>query len=403
MGRVLAADLTAITSGFSSPGPEWNEFSTSSAASSAGPGWAVTVDRSKAAGGMWTVEGRRASFSVVRTYTLDPLPPAEPRRVLVNDTISTPPSEDWQANEPPSASSVLGISVRHTATVAASADAVDTAIVPGAYGGWQCDTHGNPGDTCGANCFDRAAKRTNNGRPDVFANRSSATSHSSFSVGLVALDDVFRVHAQTAQRAMRTGPRMEGMKMSCNVTEPPTIELADPNLALRRGGDTYVQEWAVYPFFAPASPAAAAVPVAVAAVTDFYAFVNAQRHDLGSDRIAMQRTGFLGPASSAHGDLSVYEGSGYDTCYNETLANPDAEPKPRATAKSCWESWDAQTFLDFIEKQSGPGGMVHIGARRWPSCLPSSLVCPKPILANDHFSHANNETQTTFIPQLMAT
>ena len=299
MGRVLAADLTAITSGFSSPGPEWNEFSTSSAASSAGPGWAVTVDRSKAAGGMWTVEGRRASFSVVRTYTLDPLPPAEPRRVLVNDTISTPPSEDWPANEPPSASSVLGISVRHTATVAASADAVDTAIVPGAYGGWQCDTHGNPGDTCGANCFDRAAKRTNNGRPDVFANRSSATSHSSFSVGLVALDDVFRVHAQTAQRAMRTGPRMEGMKMSCNVTEPPTIELADPNLALRRGGDTYVQEWAVYPFFAPASPAAAAVPVAVAAVTDFYAFVNAQRHDLGSDRIAMQRTGFLGPASSA--------------------------------------------------------------------------------------------------------
>ena len=81
---------------------------------------------------------------------------------------------------------------------------------------------------------------------------------------------------------------------------------------------------------------------------------------MGSDRITMQRTGFLGPGSSARSDLSVYEGSGYDTCYNKSLFNPNTEPKPRATGKTCWETWDPQTFLDFIQKQGGPGGIVHI-------------------------------------------
>jgi hypothetical protein len=75
----------------------------------------------------------------------------------------------------------------------------------------------------------------NNGRPDVFANRSSGD----FAVGLTALDDVFRVHAQTHNYAMRTGPRMAYMGMACAVTEPPTIELSDPMLALRKGDSSH--------------------------------------------------------------------------------------------------------------------------------------------------------------------
>ena len=94
--------------------------------------------------------------------------------------------------------------------------------------------------------------------------------------------------------------------------------------------------------------------------TDFFCFVNAQRHDMGSSRITMQRTGFLGPGNSALSDLSIYEGSGYDGCYNKSLVNPNAAPKPRTTAKTCWENWDAQVFLDFIHKQGGPGAFVHI-------------------------------------------
>eukprot|EP01043_Picozoa_sp_COSAG02_P054569 COSAG02_NODE_6199_length_3735_cov_2.553630_1_plen_104_part_10 len=104
---------------------------------------------------------------------------------------------------------------------------------------------------------------------------------------------------------------MQSSAMHCNVSIPPTIELSDPNLALRRGGDSYVQEWAVYPFVAHARQEHPERDEEEMSGTDFFAFVNAQRHDMGSDRITMQRTGFLGPGSSARSDLSVYEGSGY--------------------------------------------------------------------------------------------
>ena len=110
----------------------------------------------------------------------------------------------------------------------------------GAYFPQFCGTADNPSDLYGRNSFDRDVLRTNNGRPDVFANRS--TSGAAFGVGLVALDDVFRVHAQATQMAMETGPRMGGI-MKCNVSEPPLIELADPTLGLRRSRDSYVQEW----------------------------------------------------------------------------------------------------------------------------------------------------------------
>ena len=112
---------------------------------------------------------------------------------------------------------------------------MEWALRAGAYFPQFCGTADNPSDLFGRNSFDRDILRTNNGRPDVFANRSSSASSGAvaFGVGLVALDDVFRVHAQTTQMAMRTGPRMEGL-MKCSVSSPPSIELADPTLGLRR-------------------------------------------------------------------------------------------------------------------------------------------------------------------------
>ena len=242
----------------------------------------------------------------------------------------------------------------------------------GAYFPQFCSTADNPSDLYGRNSFDRDILRTNNGRPDVFANRS--TSGATFGVGLVALDDVFRVHAQATQMAMKTSPRMEGL-MKCSVSSPPSIELADPMLGLRRSGDSYVQEWAVYPFFTPDSDRSGGC-------TDYYCFVNAQRHDMGSTRIKMKRGGFLGPGDSRISDLTEYEGTGYDKCFDTSLPNPNLEPKPRATAKTCWESWDARTFLEFIRKQGGPGGFVHVsnevhvlGDRVWPA----GRYGPKPV------------------------
>ena len=94
--------------------------------------------------------------------------------------------------------------------------------------------------------------------------------------------------------------------MQCNVSDPPSIELADPSLALRRSGDTYVQEWAIYPFFS-AGRGAGKASQPQEGCTDFYCFVNAQRHDMGSSRLPMQRTGFLGPDDSRSCDLTTYE------------------------------------------------------------------------------------------------
>jgi hypothetical protein len=105
----------------------------------------------------------------------------------------------------------------------------------GAYFPQFCSTADNPSDLFGRNSFDRDILRTNNGRPDVFANRSATSAP--FGVGLVALDDVFRVHAQATQMAMRTGPRMEGL-MKCSVGSPPFVELADPTLGMRRSATT---------------------------------------------------------------------------------------------------------------------------------------------------------------------
>ena len=125
--------LTTVSSAWSSPGPVWNEFTESAAAPAAGSNWTVTVDRSHAAEGMWLVQGKRKEFTVQRAYILDPPPPQKPRRVLVNDTLSTPiatgPGLQWTAT--PTYEDIIGISVRHRATVAVTAAEVESAVVPG--------------------------------------------------------------------------------------------------------------------------------------------------------------------------------------------------------------------------------------------------------------------------------
>jgi hypothetical protein len=82
------------------------------------------------------VQGKHQDFTVQRAYILDPPPPQKPRRVLVNDTLSTPtatgPGSQWSAT--PIHEDIVGISVRHRATVAATAADIESAVVPG-----ECD------------------------------------------------------------------------------------------------------------------------------------------------------------------------------------------------------------------------------------------------------------------------
>jgi hypothetical protein len=267
------AHLTTVTSSFSEPGPKYYTFSTEPTAA----GWAVDIDRSRAASGIWTVTASAKTYRVRRTYTLDPNP-LNPRRVLVNDTISTPVGGLGAAplsTGLPGPTDVLGISIKHTATVADTAAEVEAALTPGTYGVWQCGTIENPGDTCASPCADPFVKYTNIGRPDVFANRSG------FGIGLTALDDVFRVHAQTHQTAKAAAPRMASM--NCPVSNPPAISLADPSFGIKSADDEYTLEWAIYPFVDNSASS-------TGNCTDYYCFVNAQRHDLQTHTITINQT-----------------------------------------------------------------------------------------------------------------
>ena len=57
-------------------------------------------------------------------------------------------------------------------------------------------------------------------------------------------------------------------------------------------------------------------------------------------------------------------------------------------AATCWEHWDAETFLQFVEQQAGPGGFVHIDNEvrgcSWPSPLRPVVVAAVVVAAADH-------------------
>ena len=91
------------------------------------------------AAGVFRVSATGGAYSVHRTLWLDPPPPARARRILVNDTISTPHAAGGERREagaggaPPSVADVVGIYVRHRATIGEVEADVSTAIVPGAF------------------------------------------------------------------------------------------------------------------------------------------------------------------------------------------------------------------------------------------------------------------------------
>ena len=327
-----AEHLTTVSSSFSEPGPLWHNLSV---APDAG-GWTVTVDSANAASGRWVVRANAASFRLVRVYALIP-PQAGSEvgqwRLLVNDTITTLSSSSLDAT--------VGISVQHRATVARTAEEVEEVLVPGTFSRTQCGTDGNPGDTCASPCADPNVRMQNNGRPDIFANRSG------FGIGMVAVDDVFRVHAQTKQFAKTKAAPWETGSGSCDVTDPPTIVLSDPFFAVAGGGASYTMEWAVYPLTRDNC-------------TDYFCFLNAERHDMHADTLTMERTGFLNLPDSVWQDTSVWSTSGYSEC-NLTGVSTATRLSNSSVLSSCWENWDAQKFEWFLRQQAGPGGFVDVG------------------------------------------
>ena len=80
--------------------------------------------------------------------------------------------------------------------------------------------------------------------------------------------------------------------MDCPVSDPPAISLADPSFALLAKADQHTMEWAIYPFVG--KPPSTAASNGSTGCTDYFCFVNAQRHDLRSATITINQTGFLG-------------------------------------------------------------------------------------------------------------
>jgi hypothetical protein len=205
----------------------------------------VTVDRSQAAQGRWVVATSIAGlFTVRRVFQLYPAPPLLPRKVLVNDSImSLSPA-------------MLGTHVRHHARLMSGGTAAGAAV-PGRYFPTSCGTENNAG------LFGSVYHPSNFGRPDIWMNTSAGTG-----LGMVALDDAFRVHGECWQSAVpKLNPRVATI---CPLTDPPSIRLADPRLALGPG-EAHTMEWALF----PQGPAC----------SDYFCFVNAMRFDMGTDKL----------------------------------------------------------------------------------------------------------------------
>ena len=349
--RVGGAEF-ALVSGFSAPGigaaPAWHNLTAGAAGSSADPGaWAVRVDRTRAEGGVWVVHASSAHFTLTRRYALDPPPPSLPLRVLVNDTLAS------------SAAEIIGVHVRHDAQL--TAGTVDNVQVPGRFEPGMCGTDGPDGNPAIFGGADFEAHSTNFGAPHIWLNTTGGAA-----LGLVALDDVFRVHAQQRQFASASlDPRVD---MHCPVTTPPSVRLSDPFFGLPPGG-AHTLEWAVYPFDS-------------AECSDWFCFVNALRHSFGTDTIVIgEHSGSLNIlennpswdiAEGAHaGNMWPWNGTGYVA--NSSCLTDCSPGDPRCLTGICdslnWTAWSAEKLQHFARQH---GTTVFPVANGW---TPGSEVC----------------------------
>jgi hypothetical protein len=321
-----------VTSQWSEVGPHWNNLTLVSGGSNGWAGGAPAVDASDSAQGRWVVTAKATNFTLSRVIQIDfPPPPnkartdgqVNARRLLINDTITN------------TASATIGMVITHNAALV-QGGTVDSVTVPGLLSPHSCGTDQNTGNFCGPGACDRDVHRTNGASPHIFFNTTSSGSVSATtaaSLGLVALDDIFRVHAETRNFAVeQLNPRAPS---NCEVSSPPSIRLSDPILALA-AGSSQTHEWAIYPS---------------RNATDFFDFVNVLRNDFGTDQIQLGKfTGVLSAmehgSDAAYQDMSEWTRSGYQapTCNNSV------GPKDRVGCTN-WTDWPKDDILKYMTRQ----------------------------------------------------
>eukprot|EP01052_Picozoa_sp_SAG31_P013221 SAG31_NODE_791_length_12069_cov_22.664411_4_plen_1018_part_00 len=224
----------------------------------------------------YTVTTMAEGFLLHRSLTI------ESHRLVIGDQLTVKQN----------ASGPLGIEIAHRASFL-NGQAMTGALVPGTGDTWACnsitDEEMSPKS--------HRTRLSSYGNPTIHA-------HGPFGgAGLVPLDDVFETHSYANNSAFRInklpvqsdppasrakanvcGNHGAAVPCICPISDPPSISVVDPYLALPPG-EVYTQEWAVYPM--PESCA------------DYFCFINTVRADLGVDNITMPGTGFLAMSTPA--------------------------------------------------------------------------------------------------------
>jgi hypothetical protein len=359
-GDVLRPPAAPVTEGGQSVSPVVSQMN-------------VSVDRAQAGAGRWVITASTQLFELRRTFQLEPAPPSLPRKVLVNDSLTS------------LATQLIGTHVRHHARLI-SGGAPAAAAVPGRFAPNSCGTENNQG------IFGTAFHPSNFGRPDVWMNTTSGGG-----VALVALDDVFRVHGECWQSAVTSlNPRVT---MSCSVSDPPSIRLSDPRLALSPG-QTHAMEWAIFPQGDNCS--------------SYWCFINALRHDFGTDKLPVGvnagTESAMGNAPSfminkgAHaGNQLPWNGSGWT---DRTQVSPmQADPRchlPDNTLAPIWMNWTDAKLCEYFAQQ---GVSVISTGNGWVTCqMPAQQygLCRAPVYGAA-FAETVVPDLTAWLPWLLAT
>ena len=281
---LLAGGSLALSSTFSE-GAHVHTFNVTRVPSS-GRGWAVSTARQ----GDYSVSvvGKAASFTVRRVYTL-----AAGSRVMVNDTITA-------VDAIPSVG-VVGIQVRHR--VWSPLQLPITGVTgPNTLRASSCATTGITGELHSVPKYGSTVglDAGTGGNPSVYG--VFGTGRVAVGVGLLALDDVFVAHSETANRAGQVDAFTNTAACQALRSNPASIELADPHFGLPVG-DSHTLEWVVYTvqpagatsgLRGPAPPfshqhQAAVVP------PGYWQFINTVRQDSGvSGSVTIPKLGPMG-------------------------------------------------------------------------------------------------------------
>lgn len=290
------------------------------------------------------------NYTLRRVIQLDPalVPASAPerddlmvvaaRRILVNDTIVS------------TASAPIGMIVRHRAAL--QVGSVGSAVVPGILNAGMCGTEDNPSNFGGE---DRDHTAMNGEAPHLWFNATASHAggpKTAAALGLVAFDDVFRVHAQC--RNLAVSQLLPRVPSSCQVSSPPSIQLSDPNFALPPGA-SHTLEWGIYPS---------------ANCTDFFCFVNALRSDYGTDEIVIgEHTGVLGPmengANADVDDMGEWSISGYA----DPRCNNSLRPADRGAVCENWTNWSTPALQEYMLRE-GVNVMPVANGIHWGGDLP---------------------------------